>query len=124
MYGGRSQFVDIPLFPGYLFLSGGEHERYTTLMTHRAVQVIQVVDQERLKTELRHVYRAISSGRPVELYPGIQRGRRCRVVRGPLAGIEGIVLRRRDTWRVYLGVEILGQSAEVEVDPSSLEIIG
>lgn len=123
MYGGRSQRVDIPLFSGYLFLSGGDPERYTTLMTHRAVQVIHVVDQGRLKTELRHVYRAISSGQPVELYPGIRRGRRCRVVRGALAGIEGVVLRRRGVWRVYLGVEILGQSAEVEVDPASLEII-
>ncbi len=123
IYGGRTFQVEIPLFSSYLFLCGGEAERYATLMTHRAVQVIAVADQARLKAELRHVYRATTSDQPVDLYPGIKRGRRCRVMRGSLAGLEGVVIRRRGMCRVYLGVEILGQSAEVEVDPSLLEVI-
>lgn len=122
-YGGRTVQVQIPLFPGYLFLCGGEEERYATLTTHRAVNVIRVANQEGLKEELRHLYRVTTSEEPVDLYPGIRRGRRCRVIRGILKGLEGVVLRRRDVCRVYVAIEILGQSAEVEIDPSLLEPI-
>lgn len=123
VYGGRTFHVDLPLFPSYLFLCGGDHERCATLRTHRAVQVIAVVDQQRLRAELRQIHRATTSGHPVDLYPALRRGRRCRVVRGSLTGLEGVILKRRGIWRLYLGVEILGQSAEVEVDSSSVEAI-
>lgn len=122
-YASRFWCSDIPLFPGYLFMCGGEDEHYATLMTHRAAAVIRVVDQERLKTELRHVYLVTASREPVDLYPGLHRGRRCRVARGTLAGLEGVVLRRRGLCRIYVGVEVLGQSAELEIDPSLLEVI-
>jgi transcription antitermination factor NusG len=122
-YGGRTTEVELPLFPSYLFLCGDEEDRYATLMTHRAAAVIGVQNQAQLRMELRHVYRLTMSQEPVDLYPGIRQGRRCRVVRGCLAGLEGVVLRRRDICRVYVGVEALGQSAELEVDPSLLEVI-
>jgi transcription termination/antitermination protein NusG len=122
-YGGRVVYLQLPLFPGYLFLCGGEDERYETLMTHRAAAVITVVDQARLGAELRHVYRVTAAPGAVDLYPGLRRGRRCRVVRGSLAGLEGVVLRRRGMCRIYVGVEVLGQSAELEIDPSLLEAI-
>jgi transcription antitermination factor NusG len=122
-YGGRTRYVRIPLFPGYLFLCGGVEERYATLMTHRVANVIFVADQETLKTQLRHIYRATSCDAPVDLYPGIRRGQHCRVRSGALKGLEGVVLRRRSLCRVYIAVDVLGQSAEVEIDPSLLEII-
>jgi transcription antitermination factor NusG len=122
-HGGRRVEVLMPLFPSYLFLNGGPDERYATLMTHRAAQIIEVVDQEHLKNELRQIHRVIVSREPVDLYPGLQQGQRCRVTGGPLAGLEGVVLRRRDACRIYIGVEALGQSAELEIDPSLLETI-
>ena len=122
-YASRVCCTDIPLFPGYLFMCGGDDEHYATLMTHRAAAVINVVDQERLRTELRHVYLVTMSSESVDLYPGLRRGRRCRIVRGSLAGLEGIVLRRRGSCRIYVGVEALGQSVELEIDPSMAEAI-
>jgi len=123
-YGGRApRTVRLPLFPGYLFLRGESNERAATLRTHRVAQVIEVADQERLRHELRQIHRAVNSGVPMDLYPGIQRGRRCRVTSGSLRGMEGTVLRRRGLCRVYLAVQILGQSAEVEIDPGLLEVI-
>ncbi len=122
-YASRGFVIDVPLFPGYLFMCGGDDERYATLMTHRAAALINVVDQEQLKTELRHVYLVTISRETVDLYPGLRRGKRCRVVRGSLAGLEGIVLRRRGCCRIYVGVEALGQSAELEIDPSLVEPI-
>lgn len=120
---GRISLAEIPLFPGYLFMCGGDDERYATLLTHRAAAVINVADQERLRRELRHVYLVTISRESVDLYPRLCRGRRCRIVRGSLAGLEGIVLRRRGSCRIYVGVEALGQSAELEIDPALLEAI-
>jgi len=122
-YAGRRISLRVPLFPSYLFFSGDEDDRYTALMTHRAACVIPVVDQDRLRRELQHIHLLTCSQESVDLYPGLHRGRRCRVISGALAGLEGVVLRRRDICRVYVGVEILGQSAELEVDASLLEII-
>ncbi len=122
--GRRLVDVTVPLFTGYLFLCGGEDERYATLMTHRAAGIIVVAGQEQLKNELRQVYRLVVSDRPVDLYPSLRRGQRCRVTGGPLAGLEGVVLRRRDGYRIYVGVEVLGQSAEVEIEPSLLAPVG
>jgi transcriptional antiterminator RfaH len=122
-YAGRHVSLRIPLFPSYLFLSGSEEDRYTVLMTHRAACVIRVADQERLRGELQQIHLVTSSETEVDLYPGIRKGRRCRVTGGPLVGLEGVVLRRRDICRVYVGVEVLGQSADLEVDASLLEVI-
>ena len=122
-YGGRTTYVDIPLFPGYLFLSGGPEERLATLGTNRVANVIRVVDQERLKADLRQIFRVTTSKKPVDVYPGIRRGRRCLISRGCLKGIEGVVIRRRGVCRVYISVVALGQSAEVEIDASLLAII-
>jgi transcription antitermination factor NusG len=122
-YNGRISEVRLPLFPGYLFLCGDEEARYATLTTHRAAQIIEVTDQEQLKRELRQIYRVTASEEPVDLYPGLQTGRRCRITQGSLQGIEGVVIRRRGHCRIYLGVEVLGQSVEVEVDPAILETI-
>lgn len=122
-HGRRFVDVSLPLFPSYLFFSGGDSERYAVLATHRAAGVIAVVDQARFKDELRQVDRVVQSQEAVDLYPGLKRGRRCRVVRGSLAGLEGVVLRYRNRVRIYIGVEALGQSAELEIDPSLLEPI-
>lgn len=122
-YGTRSVEIEMPLFPTYLFICGNEDARYRTLTTHRAAQVIPVADQHRLRTELRHVYQVTTSEHAVDLYPGLRKGRRCRIISGGLQGVEGVVVRRNGLCRVYLGVEILGQSAELEIDAALLELL-
>ena len=122
-YGRRRLLVEIPLFPSYLFMCGGRDERSETLGTHRAANVIQVFDQRELKEQLRQIHRVTTSGKAVDLYPGLKRGILCRVIRGCLKGLEGVVLRRRGICRIYVGVEALGQSAELEIDADLLEAI-
>lgn len=122
-YGRRRIQVEIPLFPSYLFMCGGRDERSETLGTHRAANVIQVFDQRGLKEQLRQIHRVTTSGKPVVLYPGLKRGTHCRVSRGCLKGLEGVVVRRRGACRIYVAVEALGQSAELEIDADLLETI-
>ena len=121
-YNGVTRSLQVPLFPGYLFLCGGIEDRYATMDTRRVVNIIEVKDQARLREDLRQVHRATTGPEPVDMYPGIRQGRQCRVVAGSLKGLEGIVLRRRGVCRVCVAVDVLGQSVEVEIDPSLLEV--
>ena len=120
---GRARFVDLPLFPGYIFVCGTWDSRETALRTNRVASVLEVGDQLRLRTDLRQIQTVIESGEPVDLYPSLRAGSRCRVRTGPLAGLEGTVLRRRGPWRVYVAVQFIGQSAELELDPMLLDVL-
>jgi transcription antitermination factor NusG len=113
----------LPLFPGYLFLCGDEAACVTARETRRVAAVLGVQDQARLQRELAHVWRAVESRRGIELYPSIRPGKRCRVTRGPLAGLEGVAIRTGSRCRMYLSVTMLGQSAVVEVDAALLELV-
>ena len=118
----RMAVSQIPLFPGYMFLHGGADERHATLTTHRAAAVRFVRNQDQLAKSLQNIRRAISSGTTVDPYPGIRKGRWCRVRSGALKGLEGVVLRRTKIARVFVAVEALGQSAELEIDADLLEL--
>ena len=120
--GGHKTSTEIPLFPGYLFLRGGDKQRYLTLTTHRAAGVFDVFEQDRLTTELFAIHLAITGAEPIDLYPGIRKGRRCRILSGHFRGVEGVVVRRRGMCRVSLAIRILGQSAELEIDPALLDV--
>ena len=122
-YGGRIRRVELPLFPGYLFFCGAQRERQAVVKTNRVAQVLDAPDQVQLITDLQQIYRVVTSDQPVDLYPRLKKGARCRVASGPLTGLEGIVLRRPGPWRVYIGVHFLGQSAEIQIDAALLEII-
>lgn len=123
-YGRRSTSVELPLFTGYLFAScASEHERYQALATQRVANLIEILDQSQFIRELDHVYLAVKSPRKVRLYPGLKRGRRCRVVSGSLKGVEGVVIRRAGAARVFIDVTLLGQSAVVDVDITRVEAI-
>lgn len=123
VYGGKVRRVSIPLFPGYVFLCGDDEDRILALRTRRVANVLTVVKQEQLRHDLRQIHRVVESDEPVDLYPRLRKGTRCRVTGGSLVGLEGVVIRRKGPWRVYVGVEFLGQSAELEIDPAFLMII-
>ena len=121
--GGRQRHVELPLFPGYVFLCGTWETREAALKTNRVANVLEVADQNRLRNDLKQIECVLESGQPVDLYPGLRVGSRCRIKSGVLAGLEGTVLRRRGLWRVYIAVQFIAQSAELEIDSMLLEVI-
>jgi len=119
--GGRKRRVMIPLFTSYVFVCGTEQDRYSALATNRLCHMIDVNDQERFVQELSRIEKAILSRAIIDYYPGLPVGALCRVVSGPMEGIEGVVIERRDAKaHMVLEVTILGQSAVVEVDADLL----
>jgi transcription antitermination factor NusG len=112
---GRTFRSLLPLFPGYLFFCGGEHERLEVLKTNRTANLLVVEDQERLVRELLPIETLLMLGKEVLPHDYVQVGQRCRVTAGPLAGTEGIVSQTPTETRLVLQVDMLGQAASVEI---------
>jgi len=122
--GGRKRHVMVPLFTSYVFICGSEKDRYTALATNRLCQTIEVFDQESLIYELAAIEKALLNKVDLDLYPHLPIGARCRIISGPMMGIEGVVIERKDSQaRMVLEVTILGQGAIMEVDADLLEQI-
>lgn len=111
----------MPLFPGYVFFAGDATARYRALSTSHVANVITVSDQSRLIEELAQVERALSSPAGLDPFPYLRQGTQCRIKAGPLAGVQGIVVRRGGVTRLVLQIEMLGQAVATEIEPELLE---
>jgi transcription antitermination factor NusG len=111
----------LPLFSGYLFFCGNENERIGLLRTNRVANLIEVKDQEKLLDELLQIEYALRAGAPLTPHKYIKTGQRCRVIAGPLLGLEGIVVTTKNATRLVLQINMLGQAASVEIDIDMIE---
>jgi transcriptional antiterminator RfaH len=113
----------LPLFTGYLFFCGHENDRIELLKTNRVANLLEVTDQRELLRDLLRVEQAVRAGVPLTPHKYIKRGQWCRVIAGPLLGVEGIVVDQKgNTWLV-LQVDMLGQAASGEIDIEMIEPI-
>lgn len=113
----------LPLFSGYLFFCGKENDRVELLKTNRVAHLIEVSDQQKLVDELVQIEQALRSGAPLTPHKYIKAGQRCRVIAGPLIGLEGIVVRTKNAMRLVLQIDMLGQAASVEIDVDMMEVL-
>ncbi|MBN2376019.1 MAG: UpxY family transcription antiterminator [Sedimentisphaerales bacterium] len=118
---GRRHRPILPLFSGYVFFCGDEDARYKALTTNRIANVIEVKDQVLLVRELEQINQALQSKTKLDPYPFLKKGDLCRVTAGPLVGMEGIMVRKRNNAKLVLNVAILGQAAAMEIDADLLE---
>ncbi len=68
--------------------------------------------------------RVIESALQVEAHPFLRRGDHVRVIAGPLQGVEGILVRMKSVSRLVVSIDLLGTSAAVEIDISSVQAVG
>ena len=120
---GRKIRSLLPLFSGYLFFCGDENQRVELLRTNRVAGLIKVKDQEKLLGELLQIERALEAGAPLAPHRYVKAGQLCRVTEGPLADLEGIVVRTKTATRLVLRIDMLGQAASVEVDTDIIEVL-
>lgn len=121
---GRRIVSRVPVFASYVFLFGNEEERVWSLTTNRLSRVLVVPDPEQLSHDLRQLRQMIASGAPLTVEKRLSRGDLVRVRYGPLAGLEGVVLRRDGTSRLLISIDFLQQGASAEIDDHMLEPIG
>ena len=72
-------------------------------------------------SEINAIQQVVNSGFRLEPHPFLKIGERVKIKRGPLAGLQGLLVRQRNIYRLVLSVEMLGRAAAVEVDSFLVE---
>jgi transcription antitermination factor NusG len=119
----RRMKLQLPLFPGYVFVRLFLCDRLKVLQVPGVARLVGFNGQpavladkeiEALRTS------TVAYLRP-EPHPYLKVGRRVRIQRGVLEGVEGILIRRKNALRVVLSIDLIMRSVSVEVDASDLE---
>lgn len=118
----RIKVVDLPLFAGYVFACFSYAQRIVALGTVgvRSIVGFGSTPQPIPEAEIAALQSIRISGLPTRPWPYFQAGQRVRVVKGCLAGLEGILAREKDLFRVVVRVEMLMRSIAVEVERDSI----
>ncbi len=120
--GQRRYSFAVPLFPSYVFAYCSAKERYPLKRSNHIVRFIEAGNQQRLRNELWQLYVATATQADLILYPPqLKRGRPVQVSHGPLAGLTGLISKRKDSCRLVLNVSMLGTAAAIEVDMADVE---
>src|SRR5258708_1279635 len=116
--------LQMPLFPGYVFVRFALRDRLQVLQIPGVVRLVSFAGQPApLREEDVHALQScLSHGTQVEPHPYLQAGRRARVKSGPLQGLEGIVLRRKNRTRFIVSIDLIMRSMAVEIEIDALEL--
>ncbi len=120
--GGLRHLSRVPMFRGYLFVHH-TMDKPSYLEVCKATGFVRVLGErwDRLavvpEAEIESIRRVVSSRLPALPYPYLREGQRVRITNGPLADVEGILLRGKpNKGLLVVSIEMLRRSVAVEVD--------
>ncbi|MBP5321028.1 MAG: hypothetical protein J6334_08570 [Kiritimatiellae bacterium] len=122
----RKVKVQLPLFPGYVFVEFATgSQRLQLLQTNCLVKILVPRSGYQLARQLVQVRRALKIDPTLVPDMPLEKGKRVRVISGPFMGMEGLItdLRGRKKRRVVMNLEMIGQSISVEVEPIDIELV-
>lgn len=114
----RRKEIEVPLFSGYCFVRFGSEQKLPVLKTVGVVDIVgsgqrpEPIPEEEIKA----LQTLMTSVLPYDPHPYLSEGMMVEVVRGPLQGVCGILLRKEKRHRLVLGVRLIQQAAAVEID--------
>jgi transcription antitermination factor NusG len=119
----RDKQVSLPLFPCYVFLQSPVERWQPVLSTPGVHSVLGFAGQPAMipRSEIEAVRKMVGSSLNAEPHPFLKCGDRVRLMAGPLQGLEGLLLRKRNLWKLVVSVDMLQRSVAVEIDASMVE---
>ncbi len=124
----RKKLVEFPLFPGYIFV-------HTTKAAGNLLSVLKVRGVVRMlctipgepdpipEEQILSLKRLVENKEEIDPYPYLNEGQMVRIKKGPLAGVEGILVERVDKHILVLSVDVLRQGVALKIDASDVEKI-
>jgi transcription termination/antitermination protein NusG len=126
---GIRKVIHTPLFPGYLFLHH-RMEKCSYIEVRKARGLVNILRERGDKlavipdAEIDSIRTVVQSQLPVLPHPYLREGQKVRIVHGPLAGTEGILLQTKtDKGLLILSVNLLQRSIAVKVDCTAVEAV-
>ena len=122
----RWKTVSFPLFPGYCFARFPYQDRLSVLT---AVGVVQILGINGHATpvpdhEIDAVRLLVTSTLPLDPHPYLREGMEVEVVRGPLEGVRGVLVRKGSRARLVVAIHLIQQAASVELDAADVRPVG
>ena len=114
----RKKEIQLPLFPGYVFVRISVRERLEVLKSFGAVHIVGdgcaplPIDE----AQIENVKSFIERGIKCNPHPYLRVGNRVRIQEGPLSGFEGVLIRIKNQYRFVLSVDLIQRSVAVEID--------
>jgi transcription antitermination factor NusG len=119
----RRVHLQLPLFPGYVLVYLALRDRLQVLQVPGVARLVSfngtpaALPQE----EIEALRRSLANGLCAEPHAYLTIGRRVRVRAGALAGLEGILVRRKNRMRLVISLDLIMRSVAVEMDALELE---
>ncbi|HLK33358.1 MAG TPA: UpxY family transcription antiterminator [Terriglobales bacterium] len=115
--------VQMPLFPGYLFVHIALRDRLNVLKVPGVVRLVGFNGAPTAlpQADIEIIRSALSRGGEAEPHPYLKVGQRVRIVSGPMEGLQGILLRKRGKPRVVVSVDLIMRSVAIDIDAAQVE---
>jgi transcription antitermination factor NusG len=119
----RRKVLEMALFPGYVFVNIDVRDRLGVLKAPGVLRFVTFQGQLTAvaDSDIRALESTMSAGLRARPHPFLLDGRKVRVRSGPLLGVEGIVIRRKERFRLVLSIELLMRSVMIELDEGDVE---
>lgn len=119
----RRKEIETALFPSYVFVHLVLKDRLRVLAIPGVVNIVgsQGKPTPLAESEIEPFQRGADGSVRMQPHPYLQAGRRVRVRSGPMAGLEGILVRRKEGPRLVVSIEILMRAVALEIDEADVE---
>jgi len=116
--------LEMPLFPGYVFVRLPHAERMRVLSLPNALYFVASGSSPAVLTdeEIAWIGRGLQSGNAMP-HECLNDGQRVVITSGALAGLKGILVRRINNTRVVVALDSIGRAFAVEVDFESVKAL-
>jgi transcription termination/antitermination protein NusG len=118
----RTKRLDFPLFPGYCFARFQRADRWRIANVHGVAEVLGARGTAEAipDSEIDALRRLVASRFRFDPHPFLEEGMEVEIVRGPLAGVRGKLLRKDGITRIVLAVTLIRQAVVVHVHPADV----
>ena len=116
--------LELPLFPGYVFVRLPLCERLRVLQISGVVRLVGFggLPVPLPDGEMELMRSGLSQSLKAEPHPFLTVGRRVRITAGPLQGVQGVLLKKKGGYRFVLSIDLIQRSVAVEVDATDVQI--
>ena len=118
----RKKQIDWPLFPGYCFARFDPRDSLPILKCTGVVTIVSFEGEPAPipDHELAGIRRLIDTDLAFDPVPLIKEGAMVEVVHGPLKGVVGRLVQKKEKARLVLSVDLIGQAVSVEIDAADV----
>ncbi len=118
----RKKEIEAPLFSGYCFARFAWPDRLAVQKVSGVVEIVGGGDRPEPipDAEIDTLKVLMVSTLRYDAHPYLHEGMAVEVVRGPLQGVQGVLLRKEKRHRLVIAVHLIQQAAAVEIDVSDV----